>query len=130
MRREERQLYLKGFDKMRRKITDEELLALIEKNENFHGKYADLVRAEKFNEVLKILEFELADMIPVRHISVAPASPKERWGMIYADMPCAFFMSGEKLELMNMCMAKADAVTMAVVDGHIRVSFGFDIWRE
>lgn len=115
---------------MRRKITEEKLLTIIEKNENFHGKYADLVRVEKFNEVLEILEFELADMIPVRQISVAPASPKERWGMIYADMPCAFFMSGEKLELMNMCMAKADAVTMAVVDGHIRISFGFDIWQE
>lgn len=111
--------------------TPEEIAAMHDRNENFHGTLANFEKIALYQAVKSDLVKFMEQSVEVRCVEGFDPNMREKHAVIWMDLaPAATLTKAEAAKLTEI-MNKVDGVVLSAVDGHVRISFDINnIWEK
>lgn len=112
-------------------LSGEEIVAMIDRNENFNGKSADFSKLALYQEIKSELVDFLQDCDNVVKLSECKPNQHEQNAVIFLDIKTISTFDKLEAAKLTAIMGKADRIMMSGGDRGIRISFGIEkIWTE
>ena len=112
-------------------LSGEEIVAMIDRNENFNGKRADFSKLALYQEIKAELVDFLQDCDNVVKLSECKPNQHEQNAVIFLDIKTISTFDKLEAAKLTAIMGKADRIMMSGGDRGIRISFGIEkIWTE
>lgn len=116
----------------RKNYTPEEIAAMHDRNENFHGTLADFQKMTAYKRLAQKLHLLEKSSDGELTVTEMEPNPREMSAVIYVDMPkMMMFKDAEALEILSSAITMSDAFSVST-DGNInRMLFVIqDIWKK
>lgn len=111
--------------------SDEEIAAMIDRNENFNGKSADFSKLALYQAIKSELVDFLQDCDDVVKLSECKPNQHEQNAVIFLGIKTISTFDKVETTKLTAIMGKADRIMMSGGDRGIRISFGIEkIWIE
>jgi len=119
-----------GVD-VRELFTPEEITAMMERNESFHGTVADFSKKQKYDKLVAAARWMDANSFEVIGIQIEPISKDRPNAIVCLDVRRLSSYRGEELNALATMISMSDSVFMAWSETCIRLTFGIqDIWSD
>ena len=116
---------------MRLNYTPEEILAMHDRNENFHGTQANFKKLQLYQAVKRGL-IEIKEHCEcVQVVDGYDPNVREKHAVLWMDLSPVAFLNCEEIVVLSSIMNDADNVIITPVDGYTRISFIIqNIWDD
>ena len=109
-----------------RDYTPEEIAEMHDRNENYHGRQANIAKIRLYNEIkAELVEF-MQSCDEVRLMDGFAPNAKEKHAMLWLELRFAATLDKGETAALTAIMNKADGVVLAATGDHIRISFQID----
>ena len=115
----------------RRGYTPEEIAAAHDRNENFHGRQANMDKIRLYQTVEHDLKAFMRCCDVVKQVDDFDPNVHEKHAILWLDFSPAAILSAEETAALAAIMTKADGTVISAVDGHVRITFDIkNIWND
>lgn len=111
--------------------TPEEIAAMHDRNENFHGTLANFEKIALYQAVKSDLVKFMERSVEVCDVEGFDPNVREKHAVIWMDLAPAATLTKDEAAKLTEIMNKVDGVVLSAVDGHVRISFDINnIWEK
>ncbi len=111
--------------------TPEDIAAMHDRNENFHGTRANFEKIALYQAVKSDLVKFMEQSVEVCGVEGFDPNVREKHAVIWMDLVPAATLTKDETAKLTDIMNKVDGVVLSAVDGHVRISFDInDIWAK
>lgn len=111
--------------------TPEEIAAMHDRNENFHGTNANYEKLQLYQAVkCDLIEF-MESCEAMKQVDGFAPNIREKHAIIWMDLSPAASLSKEETAALTEIMNKAGGVVISAVENHVRITYDIkNIWND